>query len=532
SSALPHLEGIVNTIFSAEQGAAPPGALVEDLITMSVGASNSAALARLAEAVAAPDEAKRFAAWQFSALGGLRDALDRRKTSPPDVNFGPMFVAARQLTADPSAPSQQRMSALRLLGRDTSAREQDLRSLASLLSSQNPEEIQAAAVETLGGLRTPEVPGLLLSGWTTYGPKLRRDVLATLFRRNEWAPAILQAVADGVVAPADIDAAGRQRLLQSTSDTVRSEAQRLFASLQDANRQQVVEQYQSVATMSGDVDRGAQTFNKRCAVCHRLRDQGNAVGPDLAALTDKSAGALLTAVLDPNKAVEAKFISYLAVTKDGLTLTGMLESESGGGITLISPEAKKQTVLRTDLESLHSSGKSLMPEGMEKDLTPQDLADVVAYINASGPQRKVLEGNQPEVVRPDGLRGEFWLLAAASEIYGDSLILEPRHGNLGQWEHDSDHAVWTIEVTQPGKYDVSLDYACDAASAGKQFAVEIAGERLIGTVASTVSWDAYRRVRVGEVTLSPGRHRLGVRPAEPLSGPLMDLRTVNVRPRK
>jgi hypothetical protein len=210
----------------------------------------------------------------------------------------------------------------------------------------------------------------------------------------------------------------------------------------------------------------------------------------------------------------------------------MLESESGGGITLISPEAKKQTVLRTDLDALHSSGKSLMPEGLEKDLTPQDLADVVAYINSTSAPRKVLEGNEPGVVQPDGLRGEFWLLANACEIYGQSLILEPRHGNLGQWTHDTDHAVWTLEVIQPGRYDVSLDYASDATSAGQQFAVEIAGERLLGTVSSTGSRDAYRRVRVGEVTLAAGRHRLGVRAAEPLRGPLMDLRTVNLRPRR
>jgi putative heme-binding domain-containing protein len=294
----------------------------------------------------------------------------------------------------------------------------------------------------------------------------------------------------------------------------------------------VVEQHQSVAALTGDAERGAAAFNKRCNVCHLLREQGNAVGPDLVALTDKSAGALLVAILDPNRAVEAKFVSYQAVTKDGVTLTGMLESESGGGVTLVSPEAKKQTLLRTDLESLHSSGKSLMPEGLEKDLTPQDLADIIAYINSNAPQRTTLAGNEPRVVPPDGLRSEFWLLSDSCEVYGPSLTIEPKHGNLGQWKNASDHAVWTIEVPRPGKYDVAVEYSCDAATAGQQFAVEIAGERLAGTVTSTGTRDIYRRVRVGEVTLSAGQHRIGVRPAEPLSGPLMDLRTVNLRPRE
>ena len=74
--------------------------------------------------------------------------------------------------------------------------------------------------------------------------------------------------------------------------------------------------------MTGDAQAGAAVFTKRCSVCHRLRGAGYEVGPNLASLTDYSPRALLTAMLDPNRAVEAKFLDYIAVTTAGLSLHG------------------------------------------------------------------------------------------------------------------------------------------------------------------------------------------------------------------
>ena len=108
-------------------------------------------------------------------------------------------------------------------------------------------------------------------------------------------------------------------------------------------------------------------------------------------MTDKSPKALLVAILDPNRAVEAKFISYSAVTADGLTHTGLLASETGNSITLVAQEGKEQVILRADLERLQSSNKSFMPEGMEKDLSPKDVADVIRVAEQAGLCRPVVK---------------------------------------------------------------------------------------------------------------------------------------------
>src|SRR5262249_53093692 len=149
---------------------------------------------------------------------------------------------------------------------------------------------------------------------------------------------------------------------------------------------------------------------------------------------DKSPEGLLIAILDPNRAVEARYVNYVAQTKNGLTLTGVLTSETATNITLTGPDGKQQVILRTDLEELVSTGKSALPAGLEKDLKPQDLADLIAHLRSGLPQpeRRVFPGNKPEVIRAEA-DGSLRLPARTAEIYGTNVQLEEKYGNLGFW---------------------------------------------------------------------------------------------------
>jgi putative heme-binding domain-containing protein len=331
--------------------------------------------------------------------------------------------------------------------------------------------------------------------------------------------------------PIEIDAARRQRLLQHRSATIRARAAKLLADAVSPDREKVVQAYRTVLTMKGDTTRGVQVFAKHCASCHRFQGVGNEVGPDLASLGDKSPEALLIAILDPNRAVEARYINYIAITKSGLNYSGLLASETGNSVTLVSQDGKRQTILRTELEELSSTDKSLMPEGLEKELKPQDLADVIAHLRSGLPQPKpkTFEGNKPELVRPAN-DGTLRLAASACEIYGNTLVFEKKHANLGYWNSDDDHAVWTVEVSKPGKYAVWLDYACADGSAGNTFVVEAGGKRLTGKVAGTGNWDTYKKAKVGEIELHAGKQQVVFRPAGKLKEFLIDLKFVRLVP--
>jgi putative heme-binding domain-containing protein len=184
----------------------------------------------------------------------------------------------------------------------------------------------------------------------------------------------------GVVRPSDISASYRANLLKSKNAALQKLAERAFATSINPDRQKVVEQYQSALTLSGDAARGAEHFKKICAKCHQFAGEGTLAGPDLAALTDKSPANLLASVLDPNRAVEPRYLAYTAETADGRIFTGMLLNESGGSITLLAADGNRHELLRSELVDLESTGVSLMPDGLEKDLAPQDLADLFALI--------------------------------------------------------------------------------------------------------------------------------------------------------
>ncbi|HTU23017.1 MAG TPA: PVC-type heme-binding CxxCH protein, partial [Gemmataceae bacterium] len=387
-----NLDRVLLAVMKGSGKAPPPASLVEILLRLANGLGNTKAMVTLLKTISTPEKGS-YSPWQFATLAGLLDALDERNT--PFVQLrkdadkelqaalrqvSGLFTAARAVMADEKGAQDDKLRGIRLLGRGLDHQQEDMNLLASLLVPQTPEELQAAAIAALGRLRSPRVPELLLRGWKALVPALRQQVLTALASRDAWLSALLEAIEHKRIAPAEIDAIRRQRLLEHRSAEVRRRATKLFADTINTDRQKVIDAYQPVLTLTGDAKHGAEVFRKNCAVCHQLGGVGNTVGPDLASIGDKSPQALLIAILDPNRAVESRYVGYTATTKSGRTFTGVLAAETGNSITLIGSDGKKNVILRGDLDELTSTGKSAMPEGLEKEIKPQDLADLIAHI--------------------------------------------------------------------------------------------------------------------------------------------------------
>ncbi|HWB09938.1 MAG TPA: PVC-type heme-binding CxxCH protein [Pirellulales bacterium] len=538
-----NLPGLVDAVLTPDGEMDALGDLVRQVVMLAVVMESDAALTPLARSLSAADD--RVTVWRLAVLEGLFDGLHRRHLSLKELaaaapetareslsRVGNSLASARGVAGDAAAPENLRLRAIGLLGRFDDERPADIEALERLLSPQTPVAVQSAAVGALAATGAAQVPKLLLSGWPGYGPDLRGQVVDLLIGREAWLKELLAEIESQNVAANAIDAARRQRMLEHPDEAIRREAQQLLAGAVNADRQQVVDRYRQATGLAASAERGAAVFKKSCSACHRMADVGHVVGPDLSALTDRSPQAMLTAIFDPNRAVEAKFLNYTAVTTGGVIYTGILASETGNSITLLASDAKEISILRTDLDALASSNKSLMPDGLEKDLSPQDTADLLAWLGGFRPPRKVFDGNEPKLVRPEGLRGELWLLAKDCEIYGKTLVFEVQYGNLGYWQSDDDHAAWSFEIVRPGRYDLSLDYACDDGAAGQAVAVDIAGQRLTSKVPGTGNWDSYRQLQLGQVELAAGVQPLVVRPDGRLAGPLIDLKSVRLRPVK
>jgi putative heme-binding domain-containing protein len=182
------------------------------------------------------------------------------------------------------------------------------------------------------------------------------------------------------VAVADLDAARVKGLETSKSGAVRERAAPIIASLNLARRQDVVDAYRPALALPGDAARGKAAFRKVCASCHRLEGAGHEIGPNLASMRNRGAEAILLNVLDPNREVNPQYVNYLVALADGRTLSGLITAETASSLTLARAENATDTVLRRDVEELRSTGMSIMPEGIEKQVDQQTMADLIGYI--------------------------------------------------------------------------------------------------------------------------------------------------------
>ena len=325
--------------------------------------------------------------WRHAIAAGTLEALARSRR-PVDSLFDSgtrrlldtQIEVARRDAGDSSASLAVRLAAIAVLGWRERDCDLDLAVVADLLSSRQPPEIQAAAVDVSARIGDSRAPRLLLAAWPEAAPALKSRILDSLLARPGGAAALLDGIERQTIPARFVDATRRQRLLASRDPAIRAHAAKLFESSGSGDRVAVVREFESVSQMIGDPGRGQSIFAQRCATCHRLNGVGHSVGPDLGAVTNKSAGYLLQEILDPNRALDARYVEYVATTKAGKSIRGLVAAETATSVTLRGPDAKDETILRADIETLESTGRSLMPEGFEKDLSRQDLADVMAYV--------------------------------------------------------------------------------------------------------------------------------------------------------
>jgi len=213
---------------------------------------------------------------------------------------------------------------------------------------------------------------------------LRRDVVDVLVQSETGASQLLAAVSSGAVKAGEIERDKKQLLLKHPQERVRDAARSILGAVAE-NRKKVVADYQAALSLAADAGRGRQVYAKTCAGCHRAGSEGFAVGPDLVSTQNKSPDDLLIALLDPNREAQPAYINYSAQTVDGKVFAGIIAAENAASVTLKRAEAKEDVVQRENLDVLASSGQSLMPEGLEKDLTPQQVADVLAFIKSLPP---------------------------------------------------------------------------------------------------------------------------------------------------
>ena len=439
----------------------------------------------------------------------------------------PAIESAESIAQDDYANQSARLAALKLLaqGRIFNIPKTDV--LIELLTPRSGPTMQSAVIAALSKDGSENIAEILLSHWATHEPRVRKEAVAMLLSRATWTQKLLSAIAEGTVSAAELDLAQQQTLLDHQNEGIRTSAAASFKPRTSASRQAAIDRYTAAINDKGDPSLGRQVFQKHCSNCHRLQETGHSVGPEIAAYSGKPVQALLIAMLDPNQAIDPRYQAYLAVLNDGRSITGLIAEEAASNLTLLAAEGKRETVLRTEIEQIRSTGKSLMPEGFEQNASPEDVNNLWAWLRTIRQPPKSIEGNQPGVVKVPS-SGNVTLQAAQAEIYGGDITFETPFQNIGFWHGKDDIVRWRIQAANAREMAVWSEWACDPGAAGNAFVIEGVQPTLKGKVGSTGTWSRYQLVYLGKTLIREGESELVIRPDENLRAALADLRALHL----
>jgi putative membrane-bound dehydrogenase-like protein len=254
--------------------------------------------------------------------------------------------------------------------------------LLGLVEPGQPDVLQAAAVRSLIGMSDDAVVVALLGHdkFRRYTPRLREEVLQALTSATHHVPGLLAALESGAVNPADLDLSLRRQLTENRDAAIRARAGKLWGSADTGDRAKVFEDLKGVVELTPDAENGWRVFGRTCAQCLRLDRQGFAVGPDLFGIRNQPKETILLHILIPDREITTGFAAYSVLTKDGRALSGLVASETPTSITLRQPLGKEEVLLKQDIEELTAISTSLMPQGIERTVSRQEFADLLAYL--------------------------------------------------------------------------------------------------------------------------------------------------------
>lgn len=144
-----------------------------------------------------------------------------------------------------------------------------------------------------------------------------------------------------------------------------------------------------VAALAGprDAKRGHEVFQQACVQCHRIGEEGSAVGPDLLGELGVAEETLVRHLLLPNEHIRPGFETTLVETQDRKAITGLLKEDGATSLTLLAPGGVSHVVLRKDVKGVRRLATSLMPSYAEA-LSPEDLASLLAWLRSHLGARK------------------------------------------------------------------------------------------------------------------------------------------------
>ena len=310
----------------------------------------------------------RDASLQLLHLNGIKDSILKQRS---------VFQAAA-IVNDVTQSPKKRAEAIEFLTLGNVASYIDV--LKKMLNPKEEFQIQLSVLKALRTIKDTAVCGYLIQHWEELTPPVRDASFGLFMDDSLDIKLLVHALEKDKIKPSDISFGNSVALMQINDEDLRNRARALFTkNKREADK--INMQYQKALTIEGNAKNGNEVYVQNCAICHQVRGQtGVAFGPDLGTIHNWTKEDIMAAVLNPGLSISSGFDMWNVELNNGESVQGIIVQETPAAIVLKNSTSVEKTINRQDIKSLRSLNVSAMPTGLEKKITEQQMADLLAFL--------------------------------------------------------------------------------------------------------------------------------------------------------
>jgi putative heme-binding domain-containing protein len=261
--------------------------------------------------------------------------------------------------------------------------------LLKLVRESRNDGLRSAALGTLQSYSNAEIGREVVAVYRELPEEVRAVAQSLLASRSAWAKLLVAAIEAKQIEPASIHESTVRRLMLSEAPEVREACKKHWGELATASNEALRAEVEKLLTVvsqgSGNPYAGKKLYMQSCGKCHKLFTDGGQIGPDLTSYKRDDLRGILASVVNPSAEIREGFENYLVQTTDGRTLNGFIAEQDAQVIVLRGVDGQSLSLPRDEIEDLRAVPVSLMPLGLLKNQSDQQIRDLLAYLRSTQP---------------------------------------------------------------------------------------------------------------------------------------------------
>ncbi|MEM7371031.1 MAG: PVC-type heme-binding CxxCH protein [Bacteroidota bacterium] len=346
---------------------------------------------------------------QLSLMTGMRNGIEGRSDIDPPTNWeatyaslqannttAPLAVEIAQLFGDaeatqqflstlknPAAPIEERKKALTNLANKQNSELEDI--LPDLL---HDGALRLLTIRACAAFDGRALGSLLLEKYDTFNQEEKAEVIQTLSSRNRYGRVLTAAIKNGRIPRKDVPAYAARQLRR----VVGNGFVEVWGPIDQLEAEDATEnlKYRNLLTegaiASANVRNGKEVFQRTCSACHKMYGEGGNIGPDITGSNRANLDYLLSNILNPSGDIQDDYKMVVITTRDGRTYSGNIASETNRQVFLrIVGQEEAVAISVSNIQSREVTPVSMMPKGLLRTLSDQEVLDLVAYLRTNEP---------------------------------------------------------------------------------------------------------------------------------------------------